>query len=215
MGKAVPGERRRSNQIFDGKSLGILRVCIVSWKATPFPQSNVDWENKLVWFEDFYQYWELDRIDGQPMEFECRNTSRELIFVRVDIPYLPGSETKWNATDTFKPGGEWDRVAELMMINFSESGHPMFRSASALERGTWKSKGGGKLTIHFCGDYDTVEVIFRTIVSVNQLSIYGAVADLCKELGSVPEKPVAGPQKRVDIFLMTINNKNCVTILDS
>ena len=29
----------------------------------------------------------------------------------------PSSETKWNATDTFKPGGEWDRVAELMMKN--------------------------------------------------------------------------------------------------
>ena len=23
----------------------------------------------------------------------------------------PGPETKWNATDTCKPGGEWDRVA--------------------------------------------------------------------------------------------------------
>ena len=39
----------------------------------------------------------------------------------------PGSDTKWNGTDTFKPGGEWDRVAELMMLNLSESGHPTFR----------------------------------------------------------------------------------------
>ena len=33
----------------------------------------------------------------------------------------PGSETKWNATDTFKPGGEWDRVAEIVMNIFFAS----------------------------------------------------------------------------------------------
>ena len=54
----------------------------------------------------------------------------------------PRSETKWYATDNGKPGGEWDRVAGLKMINFSESGHPIFRATSALERGTLKSKGG-------------------------------------------------------------------------
>ena len=67
-----------------------------------------------------------------------------------------------------------------MMIKFSESGHPVFRSTSPLSRGTLKSKGGGKLSIHFCADGDTVET-FRTIISVNQLNIYGAVSDLCDE----------------------------------
>ena len=57
-------------------------------------------------------------------------------------------------------------------VAVSESGHPIFRATSALERGTLKSNGGGKLSIHFCGDYDNVELLFRTIVSVNQLSIY-------------------------------------------
>ena len=93
----------------------------------------------------------------------------------------PRSETKWNATDTFRPGGEWDRVAEVMMINFSVSGDPTFRATSALERGTLKSKGGGTLSMNFCGDYDNVELVFRTVVSVDQLSIYGAVAALCEE----------------------------------
>ena len=76
---------------------------------------------------------------------------------------------------------EWDRVAELMMIKFSESGHPVFRAMSPLSRGTLKSKGGGKLSIHFCADEGTIETVFRTIISVNQLSIYGAVPDLCEE----------------------------------
>ena len=33
-------------------------------------------------------------------------------------------EKKWYGTHTYKPNGEWDLVAEDMMINFSESGHP-------------------------------------------------------------------------------------------
>ena len=37
-------------------------------------------------------------------------------------------------------------------------------------------------SIHFNGSDDTVEVVFRTNISVNQLSIYGAVADMCDEL---------------------------------
>ena len=45
-----------------------------------------------------------------------------------------------------------------------------------MSRGTLKSKGGGKLSIHFSADGR-----FRTIISVNQLSIYGAVSDLCEE----------------------------------
>ena len=93
----------------------------------------------------------------------------------------PGPEKKWYSSYGDRPQGEWDRVAELMMIKFGESGHPVFRAISPLSRGTLKSKGGGKLSIHFCADGDTMETVFRTIISVNQLSIYGAVSDLCDE----------------------------------
>ena len=83
----------------------------------------------------------------------------------------PGSEKKWCSTHDCKPQGEWDRVAELMMIKFSESGHPVFHATSPLSRGTLKSKGGGKLSIHCCADEETTETVFRTVISVNQLSI--------------------------------------------
>ena len=69
----------------------------------------------------------------------------------------------------------------MKMMEFSESGHPVFRAASPLSRGTLKSKGGGKLSIHFCADGGTIEIFFRTIISVNQLIINGAVSDLCDE----------------------------------
>ena len=46
----------------------------------------------------------------------------------------PGSEKKWYSTYNERPRGERDRVAELMMIKFRESGHPVFRATSPLSR---------------------------------------------------------------------------------
>ena len=57
----------------------------------------------------------------------------------------------------------------MMMIKFRESAHPVFRATSPLSRGTLRSKGGGKLSIHFCADGVTIETVVRTIISVNQL----------------------------------------------
>ena len=68
------------------------------------------------------------------------------------------------------------------MINFAESGNPIFRASSALERGELKNKGKGMKTIHSNGTDETFELILRTVISVNQLSVYGAAADLCGEL---------------------------------
>ena len=42
----------------------------------------------------------------------------------------PGSEKKWYSISEDSPQGEWDRVAELMMFKFGESGHPVFRATS-------------------------------------------------------------------------------------
>ena len=50
-----------------------------------------------------------------------------------------------------------------------------------LSRGILKSKGRGKLSIHFAVDQDTIDTIYRIILSVNQLSVYGAVAAVCEE----------------------------------
>ena len=48
-----------------------------------------------------------------------------------------------------------------------------------------------------CVDQGTIETVFRTIVSVNQLSIYGAVSDLCEEFNICQgrtERPVLAEQ---------------------
>ena len=68
-----------------------------------------------------------------------------------------------------------------MLLEFAESRCPIFRATTPLSRGKLKSKGHGKLSIHFTADYSTIETIFRIIVSANQLCLYGAVANMCEE----------------------------------
>ena len=92
----------------------------------------------------------------------------------------PGSEKKWYPSEN-SPQGAWDHIAEDMLLEFAESGHPIFRATTPLSRGQLKSKGRGKLSIHFTADQDTVDTIYRIILSVNQLSVYGAVAAICEE----------------------------------
>ena len=92
----------------------------------------------------------------------------------------PGSEKKWYSSEN-SPQGAWDNIAEEMLLEFAESGHPIFRATTPLSRGQLKSKGRGKLSIHFTADQDTVDTIYRIILSVNQLSVYGAVAAICEE----------------------------------
>ena len=75
-----------------------------------------------------------------------------------------------------------DQTAEQMMLNFEETIHPMFRASSLLERGELRSKEGNTKTIYFNGCEQNVELILRTIISANQLSVHGALTDVCRVL---------------------------------
>ena len=89
-----------------------------------------------------------------------------------------GSEKNWYSISEDSPQGEWDKMAEKMMVTLAESGHPVIRATSPLSRGVLESKGSGKWSIHNCADLETITTVFRTITSVNQLSLYGAVAEM-------------------------------------
>ena len=52
----------------------------------------------------------------------------------------PGSEKKWYSAEN-SPQGAWDNVAEQMLLEFAESGHPIFRATTPLSRVSSKSKG--------------------------------------------------------------------------
>ena len=82
----------------------------------------------------------------------------------------PGSEKKWYSMEENSPQGIWDHIAEKMLVEFAESGCPIFRATTPLSRGQLKSKGHGKLSIHFAADQETIETTFRIIVSAYRLS---------------------------------------------
>ena len=100
----------------------------------------------------------------------------------------PGSEKKWYSMEENSPQGIWDHIAEKMLLEYAESGCPIFRATTPLSRCKLKSKGHGKLSIHYCADQATIETIFRIIVFANQLSLYGAVANMCEEYESLHDR---------------------------
>ena len=63
-----------------------------------------------------------------------------------------------------------------MLLEFAESGCPFFRATTPFSRCKLRSKGHGKLSIHFAATQETIETFFRLIVTAYQLSLYGAVA---------------------------------------
>ena len=75
----------------------------------------------------------------------------------------PGSEKKWYSMEENSPQGIWDHIAEKMLLEFEcrkrMSNFPCNNSIVQL-----KSKGHGKLSIHFAADQETIETIFRIIV---------------------------------------------------
>ena len=122
----------------------------------------------------------------------------------------PGSEKKWYCISEDSPRGVWDKLAEKMLIEFAESGCPIFRATSPLSRGRLKSKGHGKLSIHYAVDLGTVGTIFRIIVSANQLSLHGAVAEICEEYESLYERtgrPVVMGQSSSSLVLSVIKTE--------
>ena len=64
-------------------------------------------------------------------------------------------------------------------------------------RGNLRSKGSGKKSINFNGSTKNIKLLLQMVISVNQLSLYGAVADMIEELPvgqRAPVKPAASGQ---------------------
>ena len=100
----------------------------------------------------------------------------------------PGSEKKRYSMEENSAQGIWDHIAEKMLVEFAESGCPIFRATTPLTRCILKSKGHGKLSILFAADQEIIETIFRKIVFSNQLTLYGAVANICEEFDSLHDR---------------------------
>ena len=248
-------------------SFRILYCALVRFSKTP--QSNDASEQRLGWFKTSQNYSNVDRIDGEPMEFEWNifpgfntlqlNSEVKSLLLRLDetpenftgrIMFMSmfndiscgskdneqecvanaklvsldakrigkgqwwfigrGSEKKWCCISEDCPQGEWDNMAERILLEFAESGCPIFRATSPLSGGRLKSKGHGKLSIHYAADLETIETMFRIIFSANQLSLHGAIAEMCEEYETVHERtgrPVVMEQSSSSLVLSVIKTE--------
>ena len=74
-----------------------------------------------------------------------------------------------------------------------------FPCYDSLSRGQLKSEGHGKLSIHFAATQETIET--RIIGSANQLSLYGAVAEMSEEYETLHDR-TGQPVMRAIEFLI-------------
>ena len=171
-------------------------------KMNENPRLNMAWKQRLEWFKSSPEYRTLDRIDGEPMEFEWNifpgfnslqlsqqvqelllrldetpeNFKGRIIVMSMfnDISWWSkrqqekecdsnaqifslfakrfgagqwsflglGSEKKWYSISEDSPQGEWDKMAEKMMVTHAESGHSVFGATSPFSWRQLKSKGG-------------------------------------------------------------------------
>ena len=66
----------------------------------------------------------------------------------------------------------------MMIMNFSESSHPMFGASSVFEMRELRSKGGERSLHTSTVVMRTLALLLCRVISANQLSIYGAAAEL-------------------------------------
>ena len=114
----------------------------------------------------------------------------------------PGSEKKWYSMDENSPQGIWWN-SQRVDVQF-------FRASSPLSRGRLRSKGHGQLLTHYAAELETIETSFRIIVSANQLSLYGAIAEICEEYENLherTERPVVMGQTSSSLVLSVIKTE--------
>ena len=92
----------------------------------------------------------------------------------------PGSEKKWCSMEENSPQGIWDHIADKMVLEFAESGVRF--SVQQLHCPGEISKAKDTENCR----YILLRIIkqlrlFRIIVFANQLSLYGAFANMCEE----------------------------------
>ena len=122
----------------------------------------------------------------------------------------PGSEKKWYCISEDSPQGVWDTIAERMLVEFEESGHPF----SALRAHCPEVDSEAK-AMENCRDtmqsiWKRLRHFFRIIVSANQLSLYGAIAEICEEYETLRERtvrPVVMGQSSFSLVLSVIKTE--------
>ena len=124
-------------------------------------------------------------LDKKGNEDSCKINSRKIKmyasrFIDRHWGFVgPGEKSKWYQGYAVNCGN-WILRASPNVEEFENSGNLVFRGVSPLGRGTLKMRSG-RNNIHFNGEFDDIDFLFRTVHAANQLCIYGAVTMLCEK----------------------------------
>ena len=101
----------------------------------------------------------------------------------------PGSEKKWYSLKEDSPQGIWDNLAEKMLIEFAESRCPIFRATTHCPEVNSQAKEMVNCRFILQPSKKRLRLFFALfIVSANQLSLYGAVAEMCEEYETLHDR---------------------------
>ena len=102
---------------------------------------------------------------------------QEIVLKDIDHSLVLVSKEVWYSLKEDSPQGIWVKLAEKMLIEFPESGCPIFCATTPLSRGQLKSKGHGKLSIHFAAVQETIETF--AYLSVLSSSVFTEQLQKC------------------------------------
>ena len=113
-------------------------------------------KSRRLWRSNhLHLYVHRHRLDQEGFVFlECFSNSEKAKDFAKRFPlghwsfFDPGEKVKWYGTHNDKLEGQWNTVADVIVANFKDSGHPVFRASSSLDRGFLKKKGR-RCTMHF------------------------------------------------------------------
>ena len=100
----------------------------------------------------------------------------------------PGSAKKWYSGEENSPQGAWDHIADEMLLEFAESGHPIFHATTHCPGKSSKAKDTENCRFTLLQTKKQLRLFVRIIISANQLSIYGAVANMCEKCESLHDR---------------------------
>ena len=125
-------------------------------------------------------------------EKECESNAQlvSLYAKRFGIGQLsflgPGSEKKWYSIRADSAQGDWDRIAEKMMLEFAQSDIQFSVLRVHCPEVGSKAKAMENCRYTIVPKWKRLKLFFAQIFLPNQLSLYEAAAQMCEEYETLP-----------------------------
>ena len=171
----------------DGEPIGLTSLEILRKIQKDLQEQNIEPENfseRIIFMSMFNDIYGTRRGNLE----HCFSNSEQVKnyakkFMQGHWTFLgPECEKKWHGQSHYPPGGIWQDTAKMMVEQFEESGHPVFKGVSPLARGIL-GRRTTRRPYTSMRMLRTQNFIYRTIHSTNQLRIFGAVAKWCEDFG--------------------------------